>query len=153
MEIRNSNKAFTLIELLVVVAIIGILAAVGVVAYNGYTSGAKKNASKAQHKSVVNFITNNIALCEVTGEDIQLNGNIHKCSYKANDLWWRYYQHFKNEGWKCPYNQSLIMDHGQCRPGRTGISTKWINGELHVDVHTYDSATTYYNTYILTPND
>ena len=40
----KNNKGFTLIELLVVVAIIGILAAVGVVAYNGYTASAKANA-------------------------------------------------------------------------------------------------------------
>ena len=37
-----NKKGFTLIELLVVVAIIGIISSVGVVAYNGYTKGAKQ---------------------------------------------------------------------------------------------------------------
>ena len=43
----KNNKGFTLIELLVVVAIIGTLAAVGVVAYNGYTAAAKKKCIKS----------------------------------------------------------------------------------------------------------
>ena len=62
---KKNNKGFTLIELLVVVAIIGILAAVGTVAYQGYTEGAKKSTAKSNHASVVKYIVAEDAKCTV----------------------------------------------------------------------------------------
>ena len=43
-------KGFTLIELLIVVAIIGILAGVGVPMYNGYMDQAKRTTTIDSHK-------------------------------------------------------------------------------------------------------
>ena len=80
----KNNKGFTLIELLVVVAIIGILAAVGTVAYQGYTAGAKKNATKSNHASVTKYIAAELAKCNM-GEATVMGGN-YACDGSGNTV-------------------------------------------------------------------
>ena len=71
---KKNNKGFTLIELLVVVAIIGILAAVGVVAYSGYTKGAKKSAVKSNQAAIIKYIAAELKKCEIGETDVMVKG-------------------------------------------------------------------------------
>jgi len=59
------NKAFTLIELLVVVAIIGVLAAIGVFSFSGFTNMAKKNVAITNYNSMVKWIKLQSGFCEI----------------------------------------------------------------------------------------
>ena len=81
----KNNKGFTLIELLVVVAIIGILAAVGTVAYQGYTEGAKKNAAKSNHAAVVKYIVAEDQKCTLNGNTGTAMGGKLQCKDRDGD--------------------------------------------------------------------
>ena len=104
------KKGFTLIELLVVVAIIGALAAVGVLAYNGYTQAAKRNATLQNHSQAIKFINNTLKLCEVSpGDTIHLsstrsiNCGITNNAGGINSINEIFINHFLDLGWKNPY--------------------------------------------------
>lgn len=72
--VKIKTKGFTLIELLVVIAIIGILAAVGIPAYQGYKIKAKINSAISNHKNIVNYVNSKYAKCALGGDILQ-NGN------------------------------------------------------------------------------
>ena len=136
MKLNGPTNAFTLIELLVVVAIIGILAAVGVVAYNGYTSAAKKNTSKSNHAAVCKYISAEIKRCDL-GEVSIFDNNLN-CSDLAvgnnSDRVARAASKGLSNFAKNAYdtnNSAITLFHNNDVPGDIGIG-KYSKEQIHV---------------------
>lgn len=102
------KSGFTLIELLVVVAIIGILASVGVVAYNGYTSAAKINATKQAYKMAEKKLNSVIAACK-NGIGLKMLYSGRECTTTLNgdQAAWETYNHMTRAYNKNPYDSSV----------------------------------------------
>ena len=77
---RSNRKGFTLIELLIVVAIIGILAGVGIPMYNGYMAKAKIESTLTNHSNSKSFIAASFTKCSAGSTEITLGTTTAKCS-------------------------------------------------------------------------
>lgn len=129
------KRGFTLIELLVVVAIIGILAAVGVTAFNGFTNMAKKNATIANWKQASKFIQYTFARCSIDGGNIQLSATAGSINCNAQTtisnitaMADTFRNYFLQAGFKNPYDPTALA------VIRTGQGGDTVDGRLRLDV-------------------
>ena len=121
-------KGFTLIELLIVVAIIGILAGVGVPMYNGYMATAKVQSATTNHKNVKSFVAATLTKCSTGSQYVTLGSSNRYCNQNAS-TWAGYFITYFNSINKNPYGRNVFngtdsaTSSGGPRLGLTGIGS------------------------------
>ena len=147
------QKGFTLIELLVVVAIMGILAGVGVVAFNGFIQKSKEVRCASDHNTVVKFIRFGIANCAINNPfNLNLSSGglnltpTNRCglvgSGDGENLKNRIHHHFANEvlfGRWCSIDGRVRGD-GHCQEMVANGGTLGTGPICEIQLHSCDNA-------------
>jgi len=142
------KKGFTLVELLVVVAILGILAAVGIVSFGGFLGSAKEKTLLTNHNNVLQFIESTILKCNLiwiseekgripiikqdgTPDTFACSNIIDNQNHPGNILGGIVADQFEGEGFKNPYNTSQSLTrHSSCALSCNGNDLGGVGCEL-----------------------
>ena len=151
---RKSKKGFTLIELLVVVAIIGILAAVGIPIFQGFMATAKINAATENHSRAKDMITAYFAKCSTGTATIALKTNSTTsftdvaCNSSMSSFADYWSKHFNNDGWQNPYSKGSTFAKRANGAGALGEMRFWYSGTsltINTNVGDEDGGDVYLN--------
>ncbi len=91
---RNNRRGFTIVELLIVIVVIGILAAITIVAYNGVQQRARNSATsaaaKAYYSIFLQYVTQNSQLPPSQGSNTNwcLAHPVNQCVNAAGSVNW-----------------------------------------------------------------
>ena len=127
-------RGFTLIELLVVVAIIGILAAVGIPIFQGFMATAKVNASTENHSRAKDMVTAYFAKCSTGTATIALKVNSTTsftdvaCNSSMSSFADYWSKHFNNDGWQNPYSKGSTFAKKASGAGALGEMRFYFSG-------------------------
>ena len=116
----TKKKAFTLIELLIVVAIIGILAGVGIPMYNGYMANAKIESTNTNHSNNKSFIAATLTRCSSGSPDVSINNEDVDCDDQdLKDAFIEYFQDINQNPYDTTVNSMEDTDAPVC--GQSGL--------------------------------
>ena len=127
-------RGFTLIELLVVVAIIGILAAVGIPIFQGFMATAKVNASTENHSRAKDMVTAYFAKCSTGTATTALKTTSTTtftdvaCTSSMSSFADYWSKHFNNDGWQNPYNKGETFSKKASGAGALGEMRFYFSG-------------------------